>query len=102
MNSSFPCKITYSDEHNCWHVESPGFYDGILTFGETLEDAKKMAAEAISGLVESHIEHGDNFVIPDLRESRGWYDIPLETEYDWTMRLHAQKKKRRLNPLQSV
>ncbi len=42
MKTTIHCKITYSKADNCWYVEAPGFYDGIMTDGATLEIAKKM------------------------------------------------------------
>jgi len=60
MKTVIPCKITYSKADKCWYVESSGFYDGYLTYGNSLEEAKNMAKEAVSGLLESYLEHGDN------------------------------------------
>ena len=73
-----PCKIYYSIEDDCWYVESPGFYDGIMTYGESLEDARKMAAEAVSGLLTSYLKHGDRYAIPKkpLLDA-DWYYIPV-------------------------
>jgi len=48
MRTTIPCKITYSEADTCWYVEAPGFYDGIMTYGDTLEEAKKMAGEAVA------------------------------------------------------
>jgi predicted RNase H-like HicB family nuclease len=75
MKTAIPCKISYSDKDTCWYVESPGFYSGILTYGGTLEEAKKMAAEAVSGLLESYLEHGDTFTIPSMPDLPGWHNI---------------------------
>jgi antitoxin HicB len=77
MKTMVPCKITFSKSDNCWYVESPGFYDGIMTYGNTLEHAKAMAAEAVSGLLESYLEHGDKFTIPRAGASSNWYNIEI-------------------------
>ncbi|MCL1911138.1 MAG: helix-turn-helix transcriptional regulator [Leptospirales bacterium] len=74
---TIPCKITFSKTDNCWYVESPGFYDGIVTDGDTLEEAKEMAAEAVHGLLESYLEHGSSFSIP--RGGKGWHEIEIES-----------------------
>ena len=79
MKKEVPCKITYSKADKCWYVEAPGFYEGYLTYGDTLEDAKKMAAEAVSGLLESYLEHGDKFRIPKAKASGDWYGIEIES-----------------------
>ena len=78
MKTVIPCKINYSIPDKCWYVESPGFYEGYMTYGNTLEEAKAMAAEAISGLLESYLEHGDKFIIPKEGTSGDWYDIEIE------------------------
>ena len=78
MKSVVPCKISYSKADRCWYVESPGFYEGYMTSGNTLEEAKNMAAEAVSGLLESYLEHGDRFSIPKGKSSSGWYGIEIE------------------------
>jgi predicted RNase H-like HicB family nuclease len=79
MKTLIPCKIIYSKKDMCWYVESPGFYDGIMTSGETLEKAKAMAAEAVSGLLETYLEHGIAFTIPKGRSRKGdgsgWHGI---------------------------
>jgi antitoxin HicB len=77
MKTTIPCKIIYSQEDNCWYVESPGFYDGIMTDGNSLDDAKAMAAEAVGGLLETYLEHDFPFTIPPVTDSPDWYEIPL-------------------------
>ena len=78
MRTVIPCRIKYSKSDKCWYVESPGFYEGIITYGNSLDDAKVMAAEAISGLLESYLEHEDTFTIPKGRVLSGWYDIEID------------------------
>ena len=78
MKTVIPCKIVYSKSDKCWYVESPGFYEGYLTYGNTLEAAKNSAAEAVSGLLESYLEHGDKFTIPKAKSSPDWYGIEIE------------------------
>ena len=78
MKTVIPCKIFYSKADKCWYVECPGFYEGYMTYGNTLENAKIMAAEAVSGLLESYLEHGDKFTIPKGKSSPDWYDIEIE------------------------
>ena len=78
MKTVVPCKITYSKSDKCWYVESPGFYDGYLTYGKTLDKAKAMAFEAVSGLLESYLEHGDKFVFPKCGTSKDWHGIEIE------------------------
>jgi len=78
MKTTVPCKITYSKEDKCWYVEAPGFYDGIMTDGTTLEYAKEMASEAVSGIIETYLEHSIPFSIPPIKDEPDFYAIPLE------------------------
>jgi len=78
MKTVIPCKITYSKSDKCWYVESPELYEGYMTYGATLEDAKVMAVEAVSGLLESYLEHGDKFTVPKKRGATEWYGIEIE------------------------
>jgi antitoxin HicB len=96
MKIIISCKITYSDKDKCWYVESPGFYSGILTYGNTLEEAKKMAVEAVSGLLESYLEHGDNFTIPDMPDLPDWYKIEPEPELAFVLWLRSMRKSRNM------
>jgi antitoxin HicB len=92
MKTMIPCKISYSDQDKCWYVESPGFYSGILTYGNTLDEAKQMAAEAVSGLLESYLEHGDNFKIPKMKKNAGWYNIEIEPGLSFALWLRSMRK----------
>ena len=78
MKTVIPCKISYSKANKCWYAESPGFYEGYLTYGSTLDEAKAMAVEAVSGVLESYLEHGDKFTIPKGGTSGNWYGIEIE------------------------
>jgi len=49
---SYPAKIKYSKKDNCFLVEFPDL-PGCLTYGDTLNDAKYNAEEALSGYLES-------------------------------------------------
>jgi antitoxin HicB len=73
-------------------VEAPGFYDGIMTDGATLEEAQEMASEAVSGLIESYLDHNISFTIPPLPESPDFYAIPLEPGLSFAMWLRNQRK----------
>ena len=78
MKTVIPCRINYSKSDKCWYVESPGFYEGYITYGDSLDEARAMASEAIAGLLESYLEHGDKFTIPKITSTRGWYNIEIE------------------------
>jgi antitoxin HicB len=78
MKTVIPCRIEYSKSDKCWYVDSPGFYEGIITYGNSLENAKAMAVEAVSGILESYLEHGDKFTVPKAKTSNNWYGIEIE------------------------
>ena len=78
MKTFIPCEIKFSRADNCWYVKAPGFYKGIMTYGDTLKKAKVMAAEAITGLLETYLEHGDKFNIPKGGTSKDWFNIEIE------------------------
>jgi hypothetical protein len=48
---------------------------GILTYGNTLEEAKKMAAEAVSGLLESYLMA--NPTLKTLKKLEQIFDVEL-------------------------
>jgi antitoxin HicB len=96
MKTMIPCKITYSDKDKCWYVESPEFYAGILTYGNTLEEAKAMAAQAVSGLLESYLEHGDAFTIPKMPNLPDWHQIEIEPEIAFVLWLRSMRKSRNM------
>jgi antitoxin HicB len=96
MKITVPCKITYSIEDACWYVEAPGFYDGIMTDGNTLEEAKEMASEAVSVLIESYLKHDDPFAIPSMPTSPDLYDIPLKPELAFVLWLRSMRKSRNM------
>jgi antitoxin HicB len=96
MKTIIPCKISYSKQDGCWYVESPGFYSGVLTYGNTLEEAKEMAAEAVSGILESYLEHGDNFTLPGMPKLPDWYEIEPEPELAFVLWLRSMRKSRNM------
>jgi antitoxin HicB len=78
MKTTVSCKITFSPQDQCWYVEAPGFYNGILTDGDTLDHAKEMACEAVSGIIAVNLKHNVPFSIPAPIEGDGIYDIEIE------------------------
>ncbi|MDR2942890.1 MAG: type II toxin-antitoxin system HicB family antitoxin [Treponema sp.] len=97
MKATVPCKITYSETDKRWYVESPGFYDGIITDGESLEHAKEMAAEAVCGLIETYIEHNIPFSIPPANNGADYHAIPLEPGLTFALWLRGQRKSHNMS-----
>ena len=102
MKTTLPCKIAYSNEDKCWYVTSPEFYSGILTYGDSLEEAKKMASDAASGLIESYLEHGDTFTIPDMPRLPDWYEIELDPGLSLAIWLRNMRKKHNMTLVEAA
>ncbi|MDR1316200.1 MAG: helix-turn-helix transcriptional regulator [Spirochaetales bacterium] len=94
MKTTIPCKITYSKEDACWYVRSPGFYRGIMTYGDSLAEAKKMAAEAVTGLLETDLDHDIKFRIPKKPASPDWYEIEIPSGLAFALWLRFMRKSR--------
>jgi antitoxin HicB len=61
-----------------------------MTYGNTLEEAQKMAAEAASGLLETYLEHDFSFKIP--KANKDWYEIELEPGFAFALWLRSARK----------
>jgi antitoxin HicB len=96
MKTTIPCKITYSEDDKCWYVEAPGFYDGILTYGNSLEHAKEMASEAASGLIETYLEHDITFSIPPANSANDFFAISLEPGLSFALWLSSLRKSKNM------
>jgi antitoxin HicB len=51
-----------------------------------------MAVEAVSGLLESYLEHGDIFTIPDMPNLPDWHKIEPEPELAFALWLRSTLK----------
>ena len=92
MKTVIPCKIMYCEADKCWYVEAPGFYDGIMTHGATLEHAKEMASEAASGIIETCLERNMSFTVPPMRNDPNCYAIPLAPSLSFALWLNSRRK----------
>jgi antitoxin HicB len=94
MRLSIPCKITYSAEDECWYVEStPGLYAGLMTYGDSLEHAKEMAAEALTGLLETLMDEGREIEVPTLPKGKHWYAIEPAPSVAFALWLRRRRKE---------
>ncbi len=57
MNTTYPAQIAYEKDDNAYLVEFPDL-PGCLTFGNTIDEAKAMAKEALTGYLLSAMERG--------------------------------------------
>ncbi|MEI6388542.1 MAG: type II toxin-antitoxin system HicB family antitoxin [Spirochaetota bacterium] len=94
MKTAIPCKITYSAEDECWYVESlPGLYSGLFTYGDSLEHAKEMASEALTGLIESFMDDGREIEIPSMPKGKDWHAIAPAPSVSFALWLRAKRKE---------
>ncbi len=93
MKIIIPCKITFSKTDKCWYVEAPGVYSGLVTYGETLEHAKEMASEALTGVLESFLDRGQPIEIPPMPKGRDWYGIEPASEVSFAIWLRKKRKE---------
>jgi antitoxin HicB len=93
MKTVIPCKITYSAEDSCWYVESlPGLYSGLMTYGDSLEQAKEMASEALTGLLETFIGEGREIEVYPMPDGNDWYPIEPAPSVSFALWLRAKRK----------
>ncbi len=94
MKTIIPCKITYSRKDKCWYVEAPDVYSDILTYGDTLEHAKEMASEALTGLLESYLDDDKEIPAFKVPARKDWYGIELSPSLSFAIWLRAERKSK--------
>lgn len=52
---------------------------GCVTYGKTLEEAREMAEDAITGYIESLKKHGEDFPVSDMPPLISTIDIQLSS-----------------------
>ncbi|MEI6874156.1 MAG: type II toxin-antitoxin system HicB family antitoxin [Spirochaetota bacterium] len=92
MKMAVPCSITYSAEDAVWYVESPDMYSGLITYGETLDEAKAMAADALTGLIEVMIDYDEELPPPSTLSGPDIYPIELPHSLSFAIWLRAKRK----------
>ncbi|MFA6506270.1 MAG: type II toxin-antitoxin system HicB family antitoxin [Treponemataceae bacterium] len=93
MKTIIPCKITFSEADEVWYVEAPDLYSGPITYGETIELAKAMAVDALTGLLESYIDEGKKIVISPLCDDPDWYPIEPAPGVAFALWLRNKRKE---------
>jgi len=92
MKTAIPCRIYYSEEDSVWYVEAPGFYEGIMTYGESLEQAKDMASDAITGLIESYIGRQIPVEVPAASDAPDIYLVEPAPSVSFALWLREKRK----------
>ncbi len=94
MKHIIPCKISYSDEDDYWYVEAPSVYSDILTGGNTLEHAKMMASEALTGILEEYLQDNKEIPFSEIPSEPDWYGIELSPGLSFAIWLRNERKSK--------
>jgi antitoxin HicB len=65
-----------------------------LTDGKTLEHAKEMASQEVSGIIETYLEQGIRFSIPSIPGGADFHAIPLEPGLAFAMWMRNRRESR--------
>ncbi len=95
MILSYPAKIKYLREDKSYMVEFPDL-PGCLTEGESLDDAKINAREALTGYLASIFEREHRIPDPSKIKGRNVYSIEPEPEVSVPILLRKLRVKKKL------
>jgi antitoxin HicB len=95
MIISYPAKIKYLKEDKSYLVEFPDL-PGCLTEGETLDEAKVMAREALTGYLASEFERELRIPTPSALKGKKIYYIEPEPEVSVPILLRKLREKQSL------
>ena len=91
MKITYPATIVWSDSDEVFEAAFPDL-PGCVTFGSTLEEAKTMASDALSGVLESMIARGIALPIPSSRKGRNIHSIEPAPSVSFAVWLRAKRK----------
>lgn len=81
MNLAFPMRFTPEPgEDGVFNVQGVDPMDNVITFGESMEEAKAMAREALTAVIESMLDHGTPIPRPPAAEGANIHWIEPEPE----------------------
>ncbi len=93
---SYPAKIKYDKLDKVYHVEFPDI-ESCITYGESLEYAKEMAKEALTGMLESFHERKIKIPEPSKTTGKNIYMIEPEAPVAFAIWLKIQREKNHLS-----
>ena len=93
---SYPAKIIYDKNDKVYNVE---FVDikSCITYGDSLEHAKEMAKEALTGILESFHERKIKIPEPSEKVGKNVYMIDPEAPVAFAIWLKIQREKSHLS-----
>lgn len=81
MNLAFPMRFTPEPgEDGVYNVQGIEPMDNVITYGESLDEARMMAREALTAVIESMLDHGTPVPRPPVAEGEDIYLIEPEPE----------------------
>jgi antitoxin HicB len=81
MRLAYPMRFTPEPgEPGVYNVQAIEPMGGVITFGESLEEAKAMARDALTGVLASMLDHGEPVPPPPHAEGDDIYWIEPEPE----------------------
>ena len=91
MKTTYPANIVWSDEDKVFEVS---FIDlpGCITFGATLEEAKTMASDALTGVLESMIDRNIDLPTASTAQGRGSSLIEPAHSVSFALWLRTRRK----------
>ncbi len=92
----YPAKIKFSKADSVYLVEFPDL-TGCHTYGETLEEAQKMAVEALSGYLESIDLRKMNIPAPSKKTGKNIYYIAPETRTAFAIWMKLKRTEKGLS-----
>jgi antitoxin HicB len=95
----YPAKIKHNRTENVYEVSFPDL-KGCHTYGDTLDDAKTFAKDALSGWLEVAFE--ENMIIPEPSKNSGKniYFISPEHNVSFAILLRKERESRHLSQKQ--
>jgi antitoxin HicB len=87
----YPASITWSEEDQVFEVAFPDF-SGCITFGATLEKAKAMASEALTGILESMVSRSIALPAPSRVKGKNIYSIQPSPSVSFALWLREKRK----------
>lgn len=91
MKTAYPANIVWSDGDKVFEVSFIDF-PGCITFGATLEEAKSMAADALTGVLESMIDRNIDLPIASNAQDRNSILIEPEHSVSFALWLRTRRK----------
>ena len=76
--------------------------EGCLSEGETLEEAKKNASEALDGWLASHCDRNMNIPSPKIRKGKNYHPIAVDLQVTLAVVLRKKRKEKKWSQSQAA